>query len=243
MTVKLTWLGHACCQLEYDGKVVLIDPWLENPKFPGNEYKPKKVDLMLITHGHNDHFGNAIELAKKHKPTIVVIHEMSLFLMKNGCENVVGMNFGGTYEFQGIKVSMVPSTHSGGFSDGDDVLYLGTAGGYVIEFPDGNIFYHCGDTSATQDMRITHDLFCPNIGLLAIGGHYTMDPVGAAYAAQLLELKSVVPVHWGTFVPPLTGTPEELAKELDGTGIEVHSLQPGDSIEFKPLKEDSTMYA
>ncbi|MHA2169335.1 MAG: metal-dependent hydrolase [Candidatus Kariarchaeaceae archaeon] len=242
MTVNLTWLGHACVQLEYEGKVVLIDPWIGNPKFPGDEFKPKKIDLMLITHGHNDHFGEAIALSKEHKPTIPVIHELSLFLIKNGCENVVGMNFGGTFDFEGIKVTMVPSTHSSGYQDGDDVLYLGSPGGYVIEFPDGNIFYHCGDTGATQEMRITEDLFCPKIGLLAIGGHYTMDPRGAAYASRMLNLTDVVPIHWGTF-PMLAGNPEELAKELDGSGINVHSLKPGDSLSFKPKKEDSTLYA
>ncbi len=108
MTVKVTWLGHACVQLEYEDKVVLIDPWISNPKFPGEEFKPKKIDLMLITHGHNDHFGEAISLAKEFKPTIPVMHEMSVYLAQQGVENVVGMNFGGTYDHDGIKVTMVP---------------------------------------------------------------------------------------------------------------------------------------
>ncbi|MHA2253019.1 MAG: metal-dependent hydrolase [Candidatus Kariarchaeaceae archaeon] len=242
MSVKVTWLGHACVQLEYKGKVVLIDPWISNPKFPGDDYNPKKIDLMLITHGHNDHFGEAIQLAKEHKPTIPVIHEMSLYLIKNGCENVVGMNIGGTFEHLGIKISMVPSTHSGGYQDGDDVHYLGTSIGYVVEFPDGNIFYHCGDTGATQEMIITRDLFCPNIGILAIGGHYTMDPVGAAYAGKLMGLTDIAPVHWGTFVPPLAGTPDELENEItkDGSGIVVHNWKPGDTVTFKPKKEEET---
>ena len=236
MTTKVKWLGHACVLLEHEGKTVIIDPWIENPKFPGDEHKPEKIDLMLITHGHNDHFGNAMELAKQHKPTIAVIHEMSVFLNSQLGNDfggtVVGMNFGGTYDFNGIKVTMVPSSHSGGYHDGTTMHYLGSPGGYVVSFPDGNSFYHCGDTGVTKEMKITKDLFSPRIGLLAIGGHYTMDPRGAAYAAKMMGLSSVIPIHWGTFVPPLNGTPEELRKELEGSGIEVKELSPGGSLEF-----------
>ena len=99
MTVKVTWLGHACVQLEYEKKVILIDPWIENPKFPGRDKLAKKIDLILITHGHNDHFGNVIELAKEHTPSIPVMHEMAVFLESKGVENVVGMNFGGIFEY------------------------------------------------------------------------------------------------------------------------------------------------
>ena len=232
MTVKLTWLGHAACQLEYEGKVVLIDPWLENPKFPGEEYRPKKVDIMLITHGHNDHFGNAIDLGKEFKPKIPVIHEMSLFLQKNGVE-AIGMNFGGTVDLDGIKVTLVPASHSGGYADNEgNVISLGSPGGYVVTFPDGNSFYHAGDTGVTKEMAITRELFSPKVGLFPIGGHYTMDPKGAAYAAKMMKLEAVVPIHYGTFVPPLSGTPDELEKELEGSGIKVHGINPGDSIEF-----------
>lgn len=231
MTVILTWLGHACVSLEYENIVVLIDPWLDNPKFPGDEFRPKKIDLMLITHGHNDHgVENAIELGKEFKPTIPVIHEMSLYLMGQGLENVVGMNFGGTFEFKGIKVTMVPSSHSGGFSSPDGVLYLGAPGGYVVTFPDGNSFYHCGDTGVSKEMVITRELFKPKYGILSIGGHYTMDPKGAAYASIMMKLKKVYPIHWGTFIPPLVGTPQELTKELDGSGIDVEEWTPGTSV-------------
>lgn len=236
MTVKVTWLGHATVHLEYENHSIIIDPWFSNPKFPGDEHKPAKIDLMLITHGHNDHFGDALALAKEHKPTIPVIHEMSLFLQKKLGDdfggNIVGMNFGGTFDFHGIKVTMVPSSHSGGYADEDGVHYLGTPGGYVVSFPDGNSFYHCGDTGVTKEMAITRDLFAPTIGLLAIGGHYTMDPKGAAYAAKLMKLKAVAPIHWGTFVPPLVGTPDELVSELNETDIQVHKWEPGASLEF-----------
>lgn len=232
MTVKVTWLGHACVQLEYEDKLVLIDPWISNPKFPGEDYKPKKIDILCITHGHNDHFGEAIELARKFNPRVPVMHEMSVYLSQQGVETVVGMNFGGTYEHKGIKITMVPSSHSSGYSTNNEMLYLGSAGGYVIEFPDGNIFYHCGDTGVTAEMKITRNLFKPKIGLLAIGGHFTMDPKGAAYAAKKMELNRVLPIHWGTFIPPLVGTPEDLQMELKDTKIMVDAWKPGDCIEI-----------
>ncbi len=228
MTVKLTWLGHATCQLEYEDKVILIDPWLDNPKFPGDEYKPKKIDVLCITHGHNDHFGNAIELAKKFKPKIPVIHEMSVYLNSKGVE-AIGMNFGGTFEYEGIKFSLVPASHSGGYQDGEKMVNMGNPGGYVITFPDGNSFYHAGDTGVTKEMKITSALFSPKIGLFPIGGHYTMDPRGAAYAAKMMGLTHVIPIHWGTFVPPLNGTPDELKsyiKEFE-CNTDVIELKPG----------------
>lgn len=233
MTVKVTWLGHACIQLDYEDTTILIDPWIGNPKFPGDAYKPKKIDLMLITHGHNDHFGNAVELAKEFKPTIPVMHEMSVYLQKIGIENAIGMNFGGTVEFKGIKVTMVPSSHSGGYNDDNgNMHYLGNPGGYVLTFPDGHVFYHSGDTGVTNDLKIISELFKPTIAFLCIGGHYTMDPKGAAYAAKMMDLKQIIPIHWGTFVPPLVGTPEELKNNLTNTNINVIGLSPGDSHTF-----------
>lgn len=239
MTTKVTWLGHACILLEHEDTTIIIDPWLDNPKSPG--IKPDKIDVMLITHGHNDHFGNAIELAQEYKPaTIPVIHEMSVYLQSKGVENVVGMNFGGIVKHNEIKIAMVPSSHSAGFSQGDQMHYMGTAAGYVISFPDGNIFYHCGDTGVTAEMNITKELYCPTIGLLAIGGHYTMGPKQAAYAAKMMNLRTVIPIHWGTFVPPLNGTPDKLKKHLDETSIEVKAMEPGDSIEFPTIDSNGS---
>lgn len=236
MTVNVKWLGHAAVQLDYEGTTVVIDPFFTgNPKFPGDEHKPENIDLLLITHGHNDHYGDAVSLIKEHDPTVPVIHELSIYLGKQApdAENIVGMNFGGTFEHEsGIKVTMVPSTHSAGFQDGNGkVHYVGTPGGYVVTFPDGNSFYHCGDTGANKEMKVTADLFSPKVGLLAIGGHYTMDPKGAAYAAKMMGLDSIIPIHYGTF-PPLQGNPDQLKQELEGSGIEVKDIEPGDSVEF-----------
>ncbi|MCH8905898.1 MAG: metal-dependent hydrolase [Candidatus Heimdallarchaeota archaeon] len=240
MTVKITWLGHACVQLEYEGKVIIVDPWIENPKFPGDDFKPKKIDLMLITHGHSDHFGNAIELAKEFNPQIPVIYEMSLYLESKGVENVSGFNFGGVYDFEGIKVALVPSSHSGGRNEDGTVLYLGSAAGYVIAFPDGNIFYHCGDSGVTAEMQVISELYAPNIGLLSAGGFYTMGSRGVAHTAKMMGLKYVVPIHWGTFPPLSDDAPNKIRAKLDGTGTEVIGLNPGDAHEFGPVDESQS---
>ena len=243
MSIKATWLGHACVLLESSNKTILIDPWIENPKFPGEEYMPSKIDLMLVTHGHYDHFGNVIELAKKYNSSIIVIVEMANYIRSQLDESysgeIVGMNLGGTYDFEDVKISLVPSSHSSSLLTSDpktydkrEAIYLGSATGYVIHFPDGNSFYHCGDTGATKEMEVIADLFSPKYGFLTIGGHFTMDPKGAAYASKMLRLKGVIPIHWGTFIPPLTGTPDELKAYLKDSGIEIYTLNPGDSKEF-----------
>ena len=147
------------------------------------------------------------------------------------------MNYGGMVNSKEIKIALVPSSHSSGFSDETGMQYMGTPAGYVISFPDGNIFYHCGDTGVTAEMNIIRDLYCPTIGLLAIGGHYTMGPKQAAYAAKMMNLRTVIPIHWRTFVPPLNGTPEKLMNHLDESTIEVKALEPGESIEFPSLAD------
>ena len=238
MKTTVKWLGHACVLIESGGKTIIFDPWIENPKFPGKEHLPEKLDLMLVTHGHFDHLGNSVELAKKYHPSIVVIAEMSDYfesvLGKSYEGKIVGMNFGGTYDFEGVKITMVPSSHSSGYNDNGTMIYMGSPGGYVVKLPDGNSFYHCGDTGVTMEMKITAELFEPMYGLLAIGGHYTMDPKGAAYAAKMMNLKAVIPIHWGTFVPPLNGTPDELIYHLEDSEVNVLKLEPGEYLDFEP---------
>ena len=126
----------------------------------------------------------------------------------------------------GVLATMVNAVHSSGISGDGGIVDGGEAAGWVLAFPGGPTIYHAGDTSVFGDMALIGQMFLPEIALLPIGGHYTMDPVGAARAAGLLGVKTVVPMHFGTF-PILAGTPGELAALLDGTGIEVAVLEPG----------------
>ncbi len=227
--LKITWLGHATFRVVTPkGTTLLIDPWvMGNPACPQGEKQVKKVDIMLCTHGHFDHIGDAVSIAKKHAPKVVCIPEMGTWLEKKGVKNVMGMNKGGTQHIDDIHVTMVHAVHSCGITDGEEIVYGGEACGYVIEFDNGIKIYHAGDTMVFGDMRIIHELWRPQICMLPIGDHYTMDPRQAAYAVELLQPKLVIPMHFGTF-PVLTGTPAELQRLSEG--VEVREMKPGNTL-------------
>jgi len=233
-----TWYGHACVEVRTPGgKVVLVDPWFGNPMSPRRAEAVDRCDLLLVTHGHGDHLGDAVALASRLRPAWPCIHEMSLWLARRlpgGGDAVIGMNKGGTVEAAGLRVTMVGADHSAGDwnADGGVPLYLGEPAGFVVELENGFRFYHAGDTAVFGDMALIRDLYAPDIALLPIGGHFTMGPREAALAVELLGVKHVMPIHYGTF-PLLAGTPDQLRAELavHGLGdVAVHAPQPGGSV-------------
>lgn len=227
--LKLTWLGHATFRAETPGgKTILIDPWvMGNPMCPETEKQLKKVDVMLCTHGHFDHIGDAVEIAKKFNPKVVGIPELIGWLEKKGVKNTAEMNKGGTQQVEDIRVTMVHADHSCGITDGEQIVYGGEACGYVVEFSNKLKVYHAGDTNVFGDMDIIRRLYKPEIVMLPIGNHYTMSPREAAYACGLLKPKTVIPMHFGTF-PVLTGKPSELKKLVKG--MDVMEMKPGQTI-------------
>jgi L-ascorbate metabolism protein UlaG (beta-lactamase superfamily) len=227
--VEVTWLGHAAFRIRTpEGLVTLVDPWvMGNPMCPDNEKNVKKVDVMLCTHGHFDHIGDAVEIAKKHDPKVVGVFELCTWMGKKGVKQIAPMNLGGTQKVGGINVTMVRADHSCGITDGEQVVYGGVACGYVMEFSNGVKIYHAGDTNVFGDMELIHELYTPEIVILPVGDHFTMGPREAAYACKLLKPKTVIPMHFGTF-PALTGTPEALRKLVPA--LEVLELKPGQTV-------------
>ena len=227
--IKLTWLGHATFRIETPGgTTVLVDPWvMGNPSCPATERTIKKLDVMLCTHGHFDHIGDAVAIAKQHNPTVVGIAELCGWMEKKGVKQTSGMNKGGTQKVADLRVTMVHADHSCGIQDGDQIVYGGEACGYVIEFENGVKIYHAGDTNVFGDMQIIRELYGPEIVMLPIGDHYTMSPREAAYACKLLKPKTVIPMHFGTF-PVLTGTPGELKQMVKDA--EILEMKPGKTV-------------
>jgi L-ascorbate metabolism protein UlaG (beta-lactamase superfamily) len=227
--LKITWLGHATFRVVTPkGTTIYIDPWvMQNPMTPESEKDVKKCDVLLCTHGHGDHIGDAVALAKKHNPKVVGIFELCLWMQKKGAQQIAPMNKGGTQQVADFKVTMVNAVHSCGIQDDDgSIVYGGEACGYVMEFENGVRLYHAGDTAVFGDMALIRDLYAPDIACLPIGDHFTMSPKEASYACSLLRPKTVIPMHFGTF-PVLTGKPSELKKLVADMGIDVVELKPG----------------
>ncbi len=232
----ITWYAHSVIEiLTPGGKTILVDPWFGNPRSPRSPDTVDRCDLLIVTHGHADHFGDALSIASRTRPVWPAIHELSLWLGRNyaGKDAVIGMNKGGTIEAHGIKVTLVHADHSAGEIRGDAEvpIYFGEPVGALIELENGFRILHAGDTDVFGDMRLIAELHRPDLAMLPIGGHFTMGPRGAALAAELLNVRHVVPIHYGTF-PILAGTPEQLRQELQARGwqAEVHAPEPGGSI-------------
>lgn len=225
--VPLTWLGHGSFRLDTPGgKRIYIDPWLSNPKIPDSEKEPERIDVIALTHGHSDHVGETIELSKQFKPEIVAQLELKGWLGKQGAEidELPGPNKGGTVEAGGVRFTIVNAFHS---SSTDDGAYLGEAAGLVLELENGTSIYFAGDTCIFGDMQLIGRIYSPDVAVLPIGGHFTMDPREAAVALELIGAKRCIPGHYGTF-PLLAGSPDAL-REKAPAGVEVIALEPGET--------------
>ncbi len=250
--VEVLWLGHATVHITSTaGKVIVIDPFLKkNPKTP-IQFRDLnalgKVDLILVTHGHGDHIGDLQELARSNGATVVANWEFSLNMISLGlldADKVIAMNKGGTVTpiGRGIKIHMVPAEHSSAIDlkamgierepSSPSQLFTGAAVGYVVELENGFKIYHSGDTGVFGDMALINTFYAPDLALVCIGGYFTMDPEGAAYAVrELIKPKQVIPIHYGTF-PVINRTPAEFKKALGDSPIKVLDVNPGQVVKF-----------
>lgn len=231
MRIKsITYAGHSAVFFESDTLTVAIDPWLEgNPKCPEQLRNPKRLDLIILTHGHSDHAGDAPRLAKHYGAKVVATWELAMIMINEGVadSHVVPMNRGGTVDLAGIKITLTNAYHSSSYEGRNGTVYAGEACGVVLGDAARN-FYHAGDTSLFSDMKLIGDFYRPEYALLPIGDRFTMNPKEAAKAASLLRCRCAIPLHWGTF-DLLTGTPQAFKKECENFDVEALTLNPGDS--------------
>jgi L-ascorbate metabolism protein UlaG (beta-lactamase superfamily) len=191
------------------------------------------VDLLLVTHGHGDHTGDLVSLAKRFKPKVVAIYEICQWLGGRGVQNLAPMNKGGSQHVAGLRVTMTHAQHSSMIEADGQLIYAGEPAGYVVTLPSGRSFYHAGDTCVFSDMQLIHELYRPELAMLPIGDLFTMGPGEAAVACRFLKPRKVIPMHYGTF-PVLTGTPEKLRELLsDQPEVEVVALKPGQAYEWQ----------
>ena len=232
--MKLTWYGHAAFRVEAGGATILIDPFLSgNPSWgKGWEGPAEGVTHVLLTHGHNDHVGDALAILKKTGAMLVANPEICDYLGGQGADNVNPGNHGGTVDCGGFTTTFVNALHSSAFTlDAGKNVYLGNPNGLVLHFPDDKSLYHMGDTDMFGDMALINELHQPDIGLVPIGDRFTMGGAVAALACQrYFGFEAVVPCHFGTF-GLLDQSAEKFVDAMEGSSAKVLTPKVGDVFE------------
>jgi L-ascorbate metabolism protein UlaG (beta-lactamase superfamily) len=239
---RATFLGHSAFRIDTPGgKTIYIDPWLGNPKAPAGAKIVDKADLILVTHGHPDHLGETVEMAKKTNARLLSMNDLSAYFENQGVPpaNLFRMSLGGTgspIPGVAIKVTMVRADHSSVVYYTDpqtkiiSITPTGAAVGYIIQLENGLRIHHAGDTALYGDMELFGKRYKPDVAMLPIGDRFTMGPEDAAEAARMWGVKTVIPIHYGTF-PLLTGTVDAFKQAL-APQITLRAPAPGDTVEF-----------
>lgn len=221
--MQLTWYGHSAFRLDFNGKAVLLDPFLTgNPAFAGDrDAAIKGVGTIVLTHGHADHVGDTLDIAAKTGATVVANYELCMWLAAQGLQNIDPMNTGGTVHHDGFSVSMVRADHSSAHMEDKGGVPLGSANGMIVTVPGAKTVYHMGDTDIFGDMALINEIYQPQIGLVPIGDRFTMGGKVAALAVKrFFNFETVVPCHYATF-GLLDQNPDHFTKALEGAKTKV----------------------
>jgi L-ascorbate metabolism protein UlaG (beta-lactamase superfamily) len=225
--MRITSLGHSAFLLEGRDKI-LIDPFLTGNPLASTTADKVDCDIICVTHGHGDHLGDAVDIARRTGAVVASIIEMSTWLEKTGVKSV-GFNMGGTATIRKTKITMVPAFHSSSIGAPGLEFSAAMAVGMVID--SGKVVYHAGDTCVFGDMKLIGELYKPDVALLPIGGFFTMDPRQAAMATGLINPKIAIPMHYGTW-PPIEQDPKEFEKLAKKTSkAKIVILKPGEHLE------------
>jgi L-ascorbate metabolism protein UlaG (beta-lactamase superfamily) len=226
--MKVSYHGHAVIKIETKGKVILFDPFITGNELTDLKAEDVKPDVIILTHGHSDHLGDTVELARKNDSLVIANAELSAYLGWQGIKTHA-MSIGGAYEFDFGKVKLTPAIHGTGLmTENKEIIYLGMPAG-VLFMAEGKTVYHAGDTALFSDMKLIGDRHPIDVAFLPIGDNFTMGPEDAAYAAELLQAGVTVPIHFNTF-PPIKQDPQKFIEMLpEGKG---KVLDAGESIEL-----------
>ena len=224
--LKVTFFGHSVFLLDNGKERVIIDPWISGNRLATVKAEELKVDYIVVTHGHGDHFGDSIEISKNNNAPIVTVAELSRYCISKGAKSH-GLGIGGSREYPFGKIKLTIAHHTSSSPDGQ---YVGVAAGAIITMDSKNV-YHCGDTGLFYDMKLIGEMTPVDLMLVPIGDNYTMGIDDAVKAVELYNPKTVVPMHYNTF-PVIKADPTIFADKVSKIGKKAIILKPGETIEI-----------
>ncbi len=226
--MKISYHGHSVVQIQTNGKTILIDPFITGNDLTDLNADEVQTDAIILSHGHNDHVGDTVAIAKRNDALVVANADLTTFLSWQGVKTH-GMNIGGAYQFDFGKVKLTKAFHGSGYTtENNEIIYCGMPTGILFS-SEGKTIYHAGDTGLFSDMKLIGDRHSIDVAFLPIGDNFTMGPEDAAYAAKLLQAKTVVPIHYNTF-PPIKQDPHRFIEMLEDKNGKL--MNPGDVIEL-----------
>lgn len=226
--MKISYHGHSVVKIETEGKTILIDPFINGNGLTDLKEEEQNPDVILLTHGHNDHVGDTVSIAKRSGALVVAPNELANYLGWQGL-NVHPMHIGGARQFDFGKVKFTQAFHGSSYvTENNEIIYTGMPGG-ILFTAEGKTIYHAGDTALFSDMKLIGERHPVDVLFVPIGDNFTMGIEDAAYAVSLIKPKIVVPIHYNTF-PPIEVDPNEFAALVQDAEVQI--LQPGEFVKF-----------